>query len=404
MASTSYLYHNHKIKKYKYVNTTYQSGTTIFKIEKDEHFCGKCGSRNVTLDNMNTRRIQTLPIGFRQIFLEVDVWRCNCSDCGTRQTENINFIPHKKSRISRALIKMIIDLRGKMTISAIEEKYGIDWKTIKNCEKEHLKRKSKRKRLKDVKAIGLDEIYISPKHRKYITIVRDLDSGDVLHVGEGKGVDALKQFTKRLNCSKHKIKTIAMDMSKSFQAWAKEVLPKADIVFDHFHVIKLMNKKVNSVRISTMKELDEEQKKSLTGQKYLFLTAEERLEKDRLKKLKKLRNMFKDLGEINLMKEYLRGIYRNVIDPLVAEGALIDWCEMADESSITGLHQMAKTIRNHINGIVAFWKTDGITNAAMEGFNTKVRCLIKQAYGYRDMEYFYYKIYDLPKRKIQVVI
>ena len=65
---------------------------------------------------------------------------------------------------------------------------------------------------------------------------------------------------------------------------------------------------------------------------------------------------------------------------------------------------MAKTIRNHTNGIVAFWKTVGITNAAMEGFNTKVRCLIKQAYGYRDMEYFYYKIYDLPKRKIQVVI
>ena len=421
MSSTSLLYHGFKIRGYNYVKTEYVNGKTIITIKKKYHCCSICGSHNVTLDNCNIREIQTVPIGFREVYIKLDVWRCNCLDCGIRKTENINFISHKKARVSKALETMIIQLRGEMTISGISRFYKVDWRTIKNCEKKYLGKKYKRKKLKNVRIIGIDEIYVCPKKKEYITIVRDLETGAVLHIGKGKGKDALKDFKKRLGCSKAKIKTIAMDMSGPFKSWAKEVLPKAKVVFDHFHVIKLMNDKVNAVRVLTMKELNEklkeelinkddlfskteELKEHLTGQKYLFLKAEERLKEDKLEKLISLREIFGDLGEISLMKEYLRGIYSNVSDPLIAEGALVDWCQMADVSSIKGLHQMAKTIRNHMDGIVAFWATGGITNASMEGFNCKVRCLIKQAYGYRDMEYFYLKIHDLPKRKIKMVI
>ncbi|MBR1965219.1 MAG: transposase [Lentisphaeria bacterium] len=38
-----------------------------------------------------------------------------------------------------------------------------------------------------------------------------------------------------------------------------------------------------------------------------------------------------------------------------------------------------------------------ISNAKMEGFNNKIRWLIKQAYGFRDREYFKLKIYQLPE-------
>ena len=148
-----------------------------------------------------------------------------------------------------------------MTISGISRLYKINWRTIKNYEKIYLGKKYKRKKLKNVRVIGIDEIYICPKKKKYITIVRDLETGAVLHIGKGKGKDALKDLKKRLACSKAKIKTIAMDMSGPFKSWAKEVLPKATIVFDHFHVIKLMNDKIDTLRRSTMNKLDDEQKK-----------------------------------------------------------------------------------------------------------------------------------------------
>jgi transposase len=105
-----------------------------------------------------------------------------------------------------------------------------------------------------VKIIGMDEIYVGKK--KYKTIVRDLETGAVLHVGDGKGGDALKDFHVRLKRSKAKIEVIAMDMSSEYAAWAKKNLKDALIVFDHFHVIKLMNEKI---RRRTVKELEEEE-------------------------------------------------------------------------------------------------------------------------------------------------
>ena len=58
---------------------------------------------------------------------------------------------------------------------------------------------------------------------------------------------------------------------------------------------------------------------------------------------------------------------------------------------------MARTIRNKLDGIVSFWTFRHISNAKMEGFNNKIRWLIKQAYGFRDREYFKLKIYQLPE-------
>jgi len=65
---------------------------------------------------------------------------------------------------------------------------------------------------------------------------------------------------------------------------------------------------------------------------------------------------------------------------------------------------MAKTIENNLDGITAYWKMSGLTNASMEGFNNKIRWLIRQAYGFRDDEYFTLKIYNLPNTKVEANI
>jgi hypothetical protein len=77
------------------------------------------------------------------------------------------------------------------------------------------------------------------------------------------------------------------------------------------------------------------------------------------------------------------------------------WCAAADATGVPELAAMAKTIRSHIKGILGYWKLDGATNASMEGFNGKVRWLIKQAYGFRDFKYFRLKIFDLPSTDIR---
>jgi hypothetical protein len=77
------------------------------------------------------------------------------------------------------------------------------------------------------------------------------------------------------------------------------------------------------------------------------------------------------------------------------------WCSMAEATQIPEVMAMAKAIRNHMKGILGYWRLGGAANASMEGFNGKVRWLVKQAFGFRDFKYFRLKIFDLPSTDIR---
>ena len=185
-------------------------------------------------------------------------------------------------------------------------------------------------------------------------------------------------------------------MANSYSAWVKEVLPNADIVYDHFHVIKLMNERMNNLRRSTMNKLEDEQKKELKGKRFLLLKNEENLSEKGADELKKLRFEFKDLGTTSMMKECLRRIYKLADSYDLARTAFLRWCDKAEVSGIFCLKQMAKTIRRRLDGLLAYWKHEKLTSASQEGFNNKIGWLTRQAYGYHDEKYLHLKIYDLP--------
>ncbi len=89
----------------------------------------------------------------------------------------------------------------------------------------------------------------------------------MVYVGDGKGSESLNGFLLRITHSKAKISTVAMDMSKAYISWVEEILPNAQKVFDHFHVIKLMNDKLGKIRRRTAKEVNEEQKTLIKNQR-----------------------------------------------------------------------------------------------------------------------------------------
>ena len=101
-----------------------------------------------------------------------------------------------------------------------------------------------------------------------------------------------------------------------------------------------------------------------------------------------------------MTKESLRSIYRVVDNPLEAELALDEWCKQALSLDSAYLKKIVKCLRRHWNGVLGFWKYDSLTSSGMEGFNNKVRTMIRQAYGFRDDEYMQLKIFDLPNRRV----
>jgi len=407
--SNSLVYHCQQIRGFQHHSFTFQSDKVIQRITRKQFRCRHCHCPKVTVRRTRTRKVQALPYGLKKSFIEFDVHRVYCHKCKRRDAEEFHFLPHSKARITKAFERTLVELRPMMSITDIAKHYDVDWRIIKAAEKVHLEKKYAKIPLKDVKVIGIDEIHVHKKadkdknKEKYITIVRDLVSGAVLHVGRGKGVESLAPFQKRLNKSQCKIILIAMDMSRAFTSWAESNLPDALIIYDHFHVIKSMNEKVDAVRRRVCSELDskkdEEKRKALKGKRYLFLYGEERLSEEDKGKLDQLREDYKELADATAVKEELRSIYRNCDNAFDAELRLKKWIKTTKQTEISELVQMAKTVENHFDGILAYWKSNGITSAAMEGFNNKVRWLLRQSYGFHDEEYFHLKIFDLPTLK-----
>ena len=386
--STSHVYHTQGIRNFHYIKEKYTGNSVLIFIERhpDKYECSNCKSKNVLKTRDGERKIKGLKSGKKQTYFIVTMHRLKCSDCNSFCHELLDFIPRPKVHYTRAVERTVIELRSEMSIQALANYLDMHWHTVKDIEKNHLKKKYKRIRLKDVEYIGIDEVYVG--HNKYLTIVRDMITGAVLFIGNGKGGDSLAGFAKKLNHSKCNIKAAAVDLAPSYSAWLKTHLPNTDIVYDHFHLIKLMNEKINAIRRTTMNKLDDHLKEKLKGERWLFLRNIENLNQDETMRLEELKLMFDDLGTACFLKEALRKTYSIAESAHEAELALNYWCKLADASEIPSMKTMANTIKRKMEGIKGYWKHNKLTSAGMEGFNNKIGWLNRQAYGYRDEEYF----------------
>ena len=101
------------------------------------------------------------------------------------------------------------------------------------------------------------------------------------------------------------------------------------------------------------------------------------------------------------MKEDLRQIWEQP-DKATAARVLTDWIRRADASGIKILHKMAATMEAHRYGILAYYDHP-ISNGPLEGTNNKIKTMQRQAYGFRDHEFFKLKIYALHQTKYALV-
>lgn len=124
---------------------------------------------------------------------------------------------------------------------------GVSWDLVKEIHSKYLKRKYSPPSLIGLKNIGIDEFAVKKGH-VYKTIVVDLDTGRIVHVGDGKDENALEKFWQKVREKGIGIKHVATDMSAAFIASVMKNVSDAVHVFDHFHVVKLMNEALDDIR------------------------------------------------------------------------------------------------------------------------------------------------------------
>jgi transposase len=401
--STSLLYHAFAIRGYEYVRTEYQGGEVVFTIRQEPKTvrCQACGSRDVQPRGQVARRFLSLPIGSRSTALVLRIPRVACQACGVVRQVKLDFADPRRT-YTKAFERYALELSRSMTILDVARHLGVSWDIIKDIQKRDLSRRYAKPKLKNLRQIAIDEIAVAKGHR-YLTVVLDLESGAVVFVGDGRGGDALKPFWKRRRRCKAKIAAVAMDMSPAYRNAVSTHLPKATIVYDHFHVIKLFNDKLSTLRRWLYHRADDEQKKVLKGSRWLLLKAAENLdpERDEESRLEEALKLNKPLATAYYLKEDLRQFWEQPGKRL-ATAFLNDWLRRAEVSGVGMLQQMAKTLEAHRAGLLAYYDYP-ISTGPLEGTNNKIKTMKRQAYGFRDWEYFKLMILAIHQAKYALV-
>ena len=402
--STSLLYHGFGIVGYRYVRTLFKAGEIVFRIVQGALplRCPRCKSLHVKKRGTVTRIFRTLSLGLKPVFVELPIQRVECLRCRAVRQVDVKFADVRRT-YTKSFERYVLELSKSMTIKDVADHLGVGWDLVKDIQKRNYKRRFAKPRLKKLKYIAIDEISVRKGH-KYLTVVLDLKTGIVVFTGDGKGAEALKPFWKRLKSSGAKVKAVAMDMSAAYIGAALENIPEAAIVFDRFHVTKLYNEKLSDIRRQLQRETEDVLKlKAMKGIRWILLKNPENLdeEKDERKRLEKALEVNKPLAIAYYLKETLRKFWEQG-SRKEAEKYLFTWIEDAKSSGITQLITMANTVQMHRYGLLSYFEHP-ISTGPLEGTNNKIKTLKRQAYGFRDLEFFKLKIMALHESKYALV-
>ena len=388
--NSSFLYHAWGLYTHKCTREEYKGNTIILHVEAKDRKkeCPKCGHRHLVKNGFRIRDFIGLPIGGKKVKIRMKVQRYKCKnkDCDYDRQEKIPFATGSCGYTHR-FAKYVFDLLRGMTLKDTANLLGVSWDIVKEIHTRHLENHYAPHSLEGVESIGIDEFAVRKGH-VYKTIVVDLKSGRIIYVGDGKRKDALEGFWNRIGRKSIDIKYVATDLSTAFISLVYENCPNAVHVFDHFHVVKLMNEKLDEIRrVQYNMEKDINKRKVLKGTRYLLLSnGEDIFDKEYKTRLDNALEMNKPLSQAYYLKEPLREIWTQ-INKEEPEKVMLDWIRQAQESKVQQLVKMAATIMAHRTGILA-WYDCHISTGKVEGINNKIKVMKRTAYGFRDEHYF----------------
>jgi transposase len=354
--------------------------------------CPECGNACPVYDHTAERQWRHLDTMQFKTMLHARPPRVRCQEHGIKQAS----LPwaEKNSRFTLLFERFAIDiLQATQTVKGAQGILGTTWDETWHILRRAVARGQARKAAKPMPRIGIDEKAFR-KGQNYVTLLYDLDRSTVEAISDGNDTESGNACFAQL--SKHQIdsvEAIAMDMSAAFVKSAKANIPLAEmkIVHDRFHIMKLASEAVDRVRRAEHKELKSIGDTSLTGTRFIWLTAFERLSENQQERFDDLIDSSLETGKAWAYKEMLRGLWA-CPDEATALGYFRNWYKRVIHTKLEPMKRVARTIKERLANVVSYC-THGITNAVAEGINSKIMAIKRRVGGYRNRENFKTAIY-----------
>jgi transposase len=352
--------------------------------------CPECGAVVGGYDS-KFRRWRHLDTCQFVTWIEAEVPRVECPQHGVKQVR----VPWAEpgSQFTALFERVAIDLLRECSVAGAADLLRISWDEAWGIEKRAVRRGLARRAVGEVKHVGVDEKAVAKGHT-YLTVVADLDRGQVLYLAEGRNGASLDGFWEGLGpAGRRGIEAIAMDMWEPYIQSTRRHVPGAEekIVFDKFHIVKHLHEAVDRVRRVEQRALKGVADDRLTGTKYLWLMRPGSMSPAQRARLRTLVGSDLRVARAWSLKERFRQFWEYSYVG-AAQRFFQRWFWRATHSRLRPMAKVAWLIRRHLPNVLTYLR-HRITNAGLEAVNATIQWVKKTARGFRNVEHFKTAIY-----------
>jgi len=375
------------------VELALSEGEVTIYVEQEEgaaQCCPTCREASPGYDSRR-RRWRHLDTCQYKTILVADVPRVKCKEHGVVTVS----VPWAEpgSGFTAMFEALVIDWLKEASTSAVSRLMGLSWNAIDGIMQRAVERGLSRREELFPTHIGVDETAFKKRH-DYVTVVSDQEAGTVLHVGSDRKKATLKAWYESLTeAQREAIESVSMDMWPAFINATLESLPGAEekIAFDKFHVAKYLGEAVDKVRRQEHKALMAEGNEDLKGSKYDWLYNPENMTRKQQRRFKALRESTLKTARAWAIKELAMSLWHYVSKTWARKG-WEQWLSWAVRSRLNPIKEVAKTIKEHLWGILNAVVLK-VSNGPAEGLNSRIKMIKVRSRGFRNKERFANAIY-----------
>jgi transposase len=345
--------------------------------------CSHCGCKASRVHDRRRGRIwRHLDVAGMMVHLRYDIRRVKCPGCGVR----VEGVPWAAPKVwfTYAFEDQVAYLAQRTDKTSVVEQMRTPWTTVGTIIERVVRRKKTGDDLDNLTIIGVDELSYR-RHHNYVTVVIDHETGRVVWAKEGKNADTLMAFFHELGPNRAaRLEAVTVDMSQAYIKAVTEASPQAQLIFDRFHVQRLAHDAVDEVRREAVREAQTtEEKKAVKKTRWALLKNPWNLLSFERLKLAAIQATNKRLYRAYLLKESLLDIFDRGGDD--AEAVMDGWLAWAFRSRLKPFVKLARTIRDHKKGILAYVHSR-LSNGRAEGLNGKIRTITRRSFGFHSAE------------------
>ncbi len=377
-----------KVKDYQFIEG-FGVVLTVENIDQKAR-CPRCEKKSDRLHQNHEYLVRDLPQAEHQVYLKVNRRQLKCAHCKKPFSEKFDFVEKRRTytkRLAEKIIRKVIE----SDVKNVAERNGLSEQEVETILKEKFADLKTQKPL-GLKKLGIDEIAWVKGHKNYCAVLVNLETRKPVDILEKRTQECLRKcFLSWGTEVIDGIEEVSIDLWSGYKNLVKELMPNAEVVADRFHIMKLVNDEVDSQRKALKRNLKKIKKKAererltrvITNSKYSLLKNEKDLNEEQKEKLKQVREVFPELGDMHRLKEELRTTFETRASEVIGLLNLADWLRDAASK----LPKSCGTIIRWLGEIIPYFK-NRTTQGIVEGINNKLKLIKRKGFGFKNFDNF----------------